>query len=78
MSNSKTPLSLTYQNRVPNLIQKTGIKKMTTILVKHTKSGQISQQSYQDRNEAIKAGKWYLSLKENGTKKYQVAIQRGK
>lgn len=49
---------------------------MTTILVKHIKTGHVSQQSYQDRQDAVNAGKWYLSLKENGTKKYQVAISK--
>ena len=48
----------------------------TTILVKQIKTGHVSSQTYQTREDAIAAGKWYLTLKENGSKKYQVAIQK--
>jgi hypothetical protein len=49
---------------------------MTTIHVKEIKTAQISTQHYQDRNDAIAAGKWYVNIKENGSKKYQVIISK--
>lgn len=51
---------------------------MTTIIVKTVKTGEQSTQHYQDRKDAIAAGKWYLSLKENGAPKYRVAIEKAK
>lgn len=50
----------------------------TTILVKHIKTGEISTQHYQRREDAIAAGKYYLTLKENGSKKYYVLIKKVK
>jgi hypothetical protein len=49
---------------------------METILVKSIKTGHISSQSYQDKQDAVKAKKWYLSLKENGAKKYSVTTKK--
>jgi hypothetical protein len=51
---------------------------MTTIIVLNIKTGHQSTQSYQEREEAVNAGKWYLSLKENGVKKYRVVIEKPK
>lgn len=51
---------------------------MTQIKVLQIKTGEISTQNYNEREDAIKAGKWYLSLKENGSKKYMVIIEKEK
>lgn len=49
---------------------------MTTIIVKTLSTGEISTQRYQVREDAISAGKWYLGIKANGSKKYQVIISK--
>jgi len=51
---------------------------MTTIIVKQISNGHQSTQHYQNREEAIKAAKWYVSFKENGVNKYRAIIQKTK
>lgn len=49
---------------------------MITIKVLEIATGNLSTQHYHDKADAIKAGKWYLTLKYNGARKYRVLIQK--